>query len=213
MENNCTHPVFTRIDDVFEEYYANTDPRYITEHLKDSIISRSAYAVADGSFHPDKLLGTACWIITDDRTKIRGTAQAPGTGEEMEAYRAELFGLYCLLFFINLYCDYYQIDNGEVEIACNCLGSISKGLLNEDRPKVTQKHHDLLLAIFYLRQSSPITLKFLHVYGHQDASNKTLDKWELLNCACDTRAKCMMAMIDSPLPNEKRCVESSGKYA
>ena len=118
--------MFTGIDDVFKEYYANTNPRYITEHLKDSIISRSAYAVADGSFHSDKLLGTACWIITDDRTKIKGAAQAPGTGEEMEAYRAELFKLYCLLLFINLYCDYYQIDNGEVEIACDCLGAISK---------------------------------------------------------------------------------------
>ena len=71
-----------------------------------SICNGTAYAVVDGSYNPRKILGTACWIITNGDKKIKGAAQAPGTMEEMDPYQAKLFGLYCLLLLLKLYCDH-----------------------------------------------------------------------------------------------------------
>ena len=73
----------------------------INESLEDSIQKGEAYAVVDGSFDPNKKLGTACWIITDNqRYKNKGLAQATGPIGEMEPYRAELFGIFILLLYI-----------------------------------------------------------------------------------------------------------------
>ena len=156
--------------------------------------------MVDGSYCPVKQLGTACWILTDgDEYKNKGSAQATGTISEMDPYQAELFGVYTLLLFIQLYCIHFKVNKGTIEIACDCLSAIEKGLLNDNRPKVSGRHHDMLIAIFDLRKSIKITLKFRHVYGHQDRKNRALDKWEVLNCECDLGAKCHMAIITKPL--------------
>ena len=78
----------------------------------------------------------------------------------MDPYQAKLFGLYCLLLFVKLYCDYYEIKKGKVELACDCLSAVTKGLLNKNKPKVSEQNHNLLLAIFELRTTIPIDLVF-----------------------------------------------------
>ena len=62
--------------------------------------------------------------------------------------------------FIKLYCAHYEIETGKVELACNYLSAVTKGLRNKSRPKVSEQSHDLLLSIFELHTSSTITLEF-----------------------------------------------------
>ena len=65
-----------------------------------AVTTGTCIAVTDGSFGPDTQLATACWIIegqtSDSRTK--GAAKTPGNRRNMDAYRAELHGIYCILY-------------------------------------------------------------------------------------------------------------------
>ena len=204
-----THAMFDKIHPGFREYYKYTNAMEITERLKESIQEKTAHAVVDGSFDPVKQLGTAYWIITDgEEYKNSGSAQATGSIDEMKAYQAELFGIYTLLLYVMLYCEYFEVSEGRIEIACDCLSAIEKSLWNKDRPKVSEKHHDVLIAIYELRMKIPVELKFRHVYGHQDKRKKNipLDKWELLNCECNMGAKCHMMLVDKPLPYEEQII-------
>ena len=135
-----------------------------------AITNKNNIAVVDGSYCPYKRLGTACWIITDKHTttKLKGSTQVPGGHVNMEAYRAELFGLYCILLFIKLYCQYFNIEKGVIEIACDCESTVKNALCNAYKPTVSPKHYNLLAAIFNLSSEIPITLKFRHVRGHKD---------------------------------------------
>ena len=53
-----------------------------------------------------------------DRTQARptatyeGAAHTPGTKEDMDAYRAEIFGIYCLLICIKYICIHENITDG-----------------------------------------------------------------------------------------------------
>ena len=181
ISTNPTHGMLQDLYQVFQNYYKITNPTSITEDLGQIITNGTAYSVVDGSYDPRKLLGTACWVLTEDSHRIKGAAQAPGSLEEMYPYMAELFGIYCLLLFIKLYREFYEINSGKVELACDCLSAVTKSLMNDRLSKVSAKHHDLLLAIYELRTKSPITLDLRQVYGHQDTKNRPLDKWEQLN--------------------------------
>ena len=124
-----THAMFDKIHPGFRKYYKYTNAMEITERLKESIQEKTAHAVVDGSFDPVKQLGTAYWIITDgEEYKNSGLAQATGSIDEMEAYRAELFRIYTLLLYVMLYCEYFEVSEGRIEIACDCLSAIEKSL-------------------------------------------------------------------------------------
>ena len=118
----------------------------------------------------------------------------------MDAYRAETFGLYCILLLLHNICTVYNITEGTIEIACNCLSSLTTSIRNIVQPNSTQKDFDLICAIYNLRKSLPIKIKIRHIQGHQDNQNKQLEKWESLNCECYHEAKYLMNNINTPLP-------------
>ena len=108
VQETNTHAMFGKIHLVFRDYYKYTNPTEINERLKKSIQEKTAYAVVDGSFDPVKQLGTTYWIVTDgEEYKNSGSAQATGSIDKMEAYRAELFGIYTLLLYIQVYCEHF----------------------------------------------------------------------------------------------------------
>ena len=152
-------------------------------------------------YDPRKLLGTACWSLTNSSHKIKGASQALHILEEMGLYQAELFGLYCFLIFIKLYCDYFKINSSMVGIAFGFLSAVTKSILNKERPKVLEKNHNLLLATFRLCMKMSIELEFWKVYGHQDIGKRAIDKCETLNCECDLVPKCLMLTLTILLPN------------
>ena len=117
----------------------------------------------------------------------------------MDAYRAEVHGIYSLLLLIKIICDYYKVTTGSIEIACDCLSALNQCLTSTIPPKSTQHDFDLIRAIYDIRQLLPITIKSRHVYGHQDDKNITLSKWERLNCECDRGAKIYMHQLTRPL--------------
>ena len=206
---------FTDKDDDGDTWptFFRTLPQHIRQHfsfcsLPNSLLetvqlirTNSLIAVVDGSFNPETRLGTACWILTSTtrEDEIKGSAQAPGDLEDMDAYRAETFGLYCTLLIIKHICDYFQIQEGGLTLACDCVSALNDSLVSEDGPKVTKKDYDLIKAIYYLRQDIPIAIRPRHVRGHQDRNGNQLDLWALLNCECDYGAKNHMEWISGPL--------------
>ena len=57
--------------------------------------SGTAVAVSDGSYYPDHKMGAARWLILseDDTEFISGGGMCPGSANEVNAYRCELWGL------------------------------------------------------------------------------------------------------------------------
>ena len=158
-----------------------------------SLRNGTCVAVTDGSFAPDEMVATACWIIEGDNgsNRCKGAAHTPGTKEEMDAYRAEIFGIYCLLICIKYICLHESITEGKVTVVCDCLGALTRAILYDNRPTTSHPNFDLLWSIFDLRDEIPITVVCEHVYGHQDTAriNRPLTRLEILNCEADRGAK------------------------
>ena len=82
--------------------------------------------MTDGSYDPVSKLAAACWII-EGRTsegRAKGAAKTPGNHDNMDAYRAELHGIYCILHYIHNICTHFNITTGRVTVACDCDGAL-----------------------------------------------------------------------------------------
>lgn len=90
---------------------------------------------------------------------------------------------------ITAICNYYGIEAGAAEIACDGKDALEQALRPENRITSTSQHFDMLTSIRSLLQECPIQMKDRHVRGHQDDHNIELDRWELLNVEMDFTAK------------------------
>jgi hypothetical protein len=54
-----------------------------------------------------------------NETFISGSNQAPGSSTTMDSYRAELAGLYAIALATKCLCDFYNIEEGTVEVGCD----------------------------------------------------------------------------------------------
>jgi hypothetical protein len=168
-----------------QDHTINTSLPNNINQIIEAIVHNTAIAVVDGSFSPRQKLGTACWILCTSNTttaRVKGWGQTPGSITDMDAYRAEVHGIYSLPLLIKIQCNYYKITTGSIEISCDCLSALNQCLSSTIPQKSTQHDFDLIRAIYDIRQLLPITIKPRHVYGHQDDKNITLSKWERLNC-------------------------------
>ena len=169
--------------------------RFVSEDdgatLADSIKRGFCIGVSDGSFK-DKF-GTACWILkAEDQESgdIRCPCVVPGGDESHSAYRSELAGLYGMATMVWTICEFYQVKDGVVELACDGLQALRHvaTLHKMTEPKMPQ--FDLLAATRRMLQLCPVTFKFRHVKGHQDDDpDGLLDEWAILNIAMDDGAK------------------------
>ena len=160
--------------------------------LVNAIRERRAVCVADGSYHPEFLIGTAGYVFDDGLSSVIGTGghRVPGPCSSQCSYRSELFGVYLSLLTVKVLCDKYNVNSGQITIGCDNLGALDKGLREQFFPSVQHKHHDLIWAIHSLRHEMTIDLCFKHVEGHQDKKSELpLDRWAQLNLLADAEAK------------------------
>ena len=154
--------------------------------------------VVDGSFHPEHKIGTAAWVLDDgdDNIQSTGSSRAFGNPTDMSSYRAELFGIYMALNLVHLLCNQFHITDGAIEIGCDNIVAIQKGLAEQFYPSIQHNNFDLLWAIHSLRDKIPIDIYFRHVRGHQDdIEGAVLDRWAQLNVIVDNEAKMYLSRI------------------
>ena len=156
-------------------------------------------AVTDGSYDPIKFYSTACWVIVDDTNehRVKGAAHTPGHDEDLDAYRSEVFGIYCILICLKYICDHFKITKGAVTIVCDCLGALTRAIIYENRPTTSHPNFDILWSIFELKDKIPVDIGWQHVYGHQDeaALGRPLTRLEKLNCETDAGAKVFLKYV------------------
>ena len=137
--------------------------------------------VSDGSFK-DRF-GMACWILKPKDQAggiIWCPCVVPGGGESQSAYHSELARLYGMATMICMLCKFYQITEGEVELACDGLQSLKHVSRMEVTTEAKAPQFYLLAATRRVFRKCPVTVKFRHVKGHQDDNFfADLDEWQV----------------------------------
>jgi hypothetical protein len=153
----------------------------------------TAIWVADGSFKDEQ--GSAAFTLLPSlhappNTGLTLVNQTPGREDDIDAYRAEVGGIYGCVAFTNKLLTEHDIRQGKATMACDCLSAL-RNIFTNDYDKPSQAHYDLIHACRSLVAESPILWQERHVYGHQDTRNPfhQLDQWEQLNIEMDTLAK------------------------
>ena len=87
-------------------------------------IPGTAIAVTDGSFK--NTLGTAAFTLQPDLDMRSDTHayvmvnQTPGAPQDMDAYRAELGGIFGIIDLANQLCQEHHILSGAITVGCDC---------------------------------------------------------------------------------------------
>jgi len=154
------------------------------DSLVDAIRLGNAICVTDGSYKND--MGTAAFAIYPalhpDAEVFTSVNHTPGFPSDLNAYRAELGGLYGSIATGNLLAASYHLPSGSITLDCDCLSTIHNILKPTDPPPKTASY-DLLMGIRQLFRDTTQTWHFRHVAGHQDAHQAyaSLDRWEQIN--------------------------------
>ena len=181
-------------------------------------ISRgTAIAVTDGSFKDG--LGTAAFaicpsLLCDPTASYTLVNCTPGCHDDIDAYRAELGGIFGILHTVHALCQSNSVLTGSVTIACDCLSAIHN-ITRQYDPNSGTSHHDLVSNIRFLIRTSPISWTFRHVRGHQDdhCTYGLLDRWGQLNVDMDTLSKAYWATLNRNRPNEQYLTPFPGQWS
>jgi thiamine phosphate synthase YjbQ (UPF0047 family) len=159
------------------------------ELLKEAILEGSAIAISDGSYK--NFFGTASWTIgnLEVAALLSGQAVCPGAAPDMDSYRSELAGIYCIMAVVKKFCSFHHIKEGSIEIGCDGLSALDSAFERGDQLFHDIPSYDLVSAILQLRRCSPLTWSYRHVRGHQDEGSGYLDVWATRNIQMDVLAK------------------------
>jgi len=143
--------------------------------LEMAICDASAIGISDGSYmlRQYPALATAAWILADSGAShpslFSGVCTVFGPPASVNAYRAELYGIYAILVALEHFCTQRQIFSGGLTIGCNNQGALSQAQHFHEHIPCTSAHADIIQAIKTLCKQSRIHLSFVYVPGHQDA--------------------------------------------
>jgi hypothetical protein len=172
-----------------------------------AIRNGTAHGCCDGSYMPDLSteLGAAAWKVEDPAScqSMWGTTQTSGAERDVNSYRSELQGIYALLLAVTATCIFCNITEGEITIGCDNLAGVHRSHADWLKLNQNTKHADLIRAIRRLKDSLPITVRFVHIDGHQDRTTalQELPRLAQLNIEMDSRAKDRLrALIASSAP-------------
>jgi hypothetical protein len=152
--------------------------------------SYTLYGVSNGSFKDE--FGTAAFTILaadDPRICIRGRVVTPGNRTDQNAYRSELAGIYAMTIIQWALSEFFGIQNGTIEMACDGKSALQQAQWPEDFINTNYPHYDMILAIRSIRLLTNWTWLWRHVKGHQDDTGVALNFWAQLNVDMDTAAK------------------------
>jgi len=140
-------------------------------------------------------LASAAWILTDASattpSNFSGICTVSGPSSVVNAYRAELQGIYALLVALETFCIQYQITSGGITIGCDNKGALSQAQWFHKHVPCAVAHADIIRTITAIRLRIHISLTFVYIPGHQDALSRIEDLSPLahLNIWADTMAK------------------------
>jgi hypothetical protein len=116
-----------------------------TEHIKSLVQgfrAGTAIWVTDGSYKAP--YGSAAFILKpslDSEISIKIGNQTPGRAKHMDAYRAEVAGIYGCVAFTNDFLRTHQITQAAATMTCDCLSALhnilTRNLTNRRRHTMT----------------------------------------------------------------------------
>jgi len=107
----------------------------------------------------------------------------------MTSHRAELYGIYGILFALLRLEQHHKLQSGgNLHIACDSQSALDNSFAHSKRAPVSTNNFDIIWAIYQLRQQIKTTITYEHVYGHQDEKNRKLTRLERINCEMDHAA-------------------------
>ena len=126
----------------------------------------------------------------DGSVQWRGRAQVPGPSASQDSYRAEVYGIMCIITSIERLCEEYDIPNGRVEIGCDGKDAVYRSVDQNHVPSPNDAAFDVISGIKRKIRVGRCSYRYRHVKGHQDAvPGARLDLWAHLNIAMDESAK------------------------
>ena len=117
---------------------------------------------------------------------------SPGTAEEQQPYRSELVGINGTLSALKIIVDFYKIQHGTIEIACDNMEAKNQSEKDEPYISISQNCADIIQDIRNRKAAFPrgIKFKWRWVEGHQKEKGvKNIDWWGKQNDKVDTLAK------------------------
>ncbi|GFH48897.1 hypothetical protein CTEN210_05373 [Chaetoceros tenuissimus] len=132
-----------------------------------------------GGFYSNGMINS-----TDGSQWIAGGGRISGAAEIQSAYRSELGGNTAAIDFlshISLPHQQAQTPNGK--------GALNMCGKEKEWVRLGSDHFDLIGINSSLWNSTPFQIQKQHVLGHQDVLGRPLTLLEILNCACDVKAK------------------------
>jgi len=110
----------------------------------------TALGISDGSYMPHRYpgLASAAWLLADPLAQksllFYGVTPVSGSTLQVNAYQAELYGLYSLLLALERFCSLYHITVGGVLIGCDNKGAIQQAQAFHEYVPCNTHHADLL---------------------------------------------------------------------
>ena len=174
--------------------------------LIQEITQGTAKVVSDGSYKNGRS-ASAFQHISQSNPGFQGSNIVPGDYEIQNSYRSELGGILGNVMTINHICSCYNITYGTVTAGCDNKSALHNAFgLHPITTKIPSR--DIVAAIRYHIQQSPLQWIPKHVKGHQDLHNRSyLDEWALGNIQVDraaneARERIQDIPFSTPLPGE-----------
>ena len=155
-----------------------------------AIRNNNAVAVSDGSLKHNK--GTAAFVIEGSTSvnRISGVNRVPNPVNEGDSHRCELAGIIAILMVLEILCKRNHVTKGSITIACDNKHAIN-AMDAEYTPDPSHLNFDLVKIVWRTIKTLPITIKGVHVKGHQDDTTDVsqLSREAILNIEMDHMAK------------------------
>jgi hypothetical protein len=108
----------------------------------------------------------------------------PGRSDNQSSYRSESAGMFSIIIFVDLIVEYYEIQEGSIEVACDGIEAL-RAISRESRtPKSGSNSFDIVTAARKHLSQSTLRWTFRNVRGHQEKPRDEFDIWERLNDDC-----------------------------
>ena len=126
-------------------------------------------AVSDGSYYSDVPIGAAEWILisSDDSEYILGGGVCPGSTDQLNAYRSELWGLLGISAAIWALEKTNGPVNDTVVVGCDGMAALTQSMMRYPESMTSKgKHFDLIAAIMGFWRNITATAVPTWVEGH-----------------------------------------------
>ena len=131
----------------------------LAQHLQNG---QMLMVVSDGLYRPDFKIGTAAWVIkhSGDNEALTGDNLVPGDANSQCSHCSKLTGIIGAVQHMNLLCQRYKIQQGNIELGCDGLEAYKVASQYVYDPTTQLKHFDLVSTLHQLIDMSQLKWKF-----------------------------------------------------